>query len=386
MKKKIIMILTVFVFIFSGCGTETAESQENIIAEENIANNPAPPKDEIQPSATFSMSSADISAIVYGINVESFSKSTDKYTIDVFPYNDYLLFCVTSNNDLFPSCIYAYDQAKGGTPESAINLLQPFLDTLSKDQNIQSGTYGLGGSLRRVLYCVWVDGFDYKEFPFTIQILPDVDYFLFADINEYKSACSEGRYNDIFFDVQSYIDEYNPPTYDNAYTLQSVLSPIIDNWENIEVKYDSVENYATFYYSNVEKINNDIHFVPYALTNERNIRSLIGFYNSNWLFFNSIIISSDENISISTSNNKIEDIIDGDKIYEAYIYTIEDDDLNQLISFPNHTIRFKGENGDFKDYEMTSEEYEALISISKFQNVRNILSDLLFHFQNRMSD
>ena len=45
-----------------------------------------------------------------------------------------------------------------------------------------------------------------------------------------------------------------------------------------------------------------------------------------------------------------------------------------------------GVSGDFKDYEMTSEEYEALISISKFQNVRNILSDLLSHFQNRMSD
>lgn len=35
MKKKIIMLLTVFVFIFSGCGTETAESQENVVTEED---------------------------------------------------------------------------------------------------------------------------------------------------------------------------------------------------------------------------------------------------------------------------------------------------------------------------------------------------------------
>ena len=39
MKKKIIMLLTVFAFIFSGCGTETVESQENVVTEEESQEN-----------------------------------------------------------------------------------------------------------------------------------------------------------------------------------------------------------------------------------------------------------------------------------------------------------------------------------------------------------
>lgn len=59
--------------------------------------------------------------------------------------------------------------------------------------------------------------------------------------------------------------------------------------------------------------------------------------------------------------------------------------IEELLSSPSHTIRFTAHDDTHKDYEMSREEYEALSVISNFQDVRNILSDLLFWFQESQS-
>ncbi|MBD5394989.1 MAG: hypothetical protein HDR71_12170 [Lachnospiraceae bacterium] len=393
-------IIAIFAILLAGCGqkdstsTNSAEAPElvsegtDVLVNEKADNEVVLSQENTNdtPISTFNISAVDIAKTIYGKSVDSYSKNINEYHVDVFPDENYFVFCVSSVEENFPMLVYTYDQSKSGTRESSDNLIKPFLDSLSDTQNIKVGACNTDDSSRDVISYAYIIDSDITNFTPTVQISSDTDYFLHADTEEYKLACTEGRYNDIFHDVQSYIDECNPPTYDSAYTIQSILSPIINDWESIKVEYDSIENHATFYYSNVENINNDIHFVPYALTNERNIRSLIGFYDSDWLFFDSIIISSDDNIRISASKNKIEDVVNGGRVYEAYIYAIDDDDLNQLLSSPDHTIRFKGKNDDYIDYAMTDKEYEALVAISKFQNVRNILSDLLFHFQKRQPE
>ncbi|MEY8324537.1 hypothetical protein AALB47_11580 [Lachnospiraceae bacterium 54-11] len=396
MKRYFIVLLLTLSFIIYGCGTTdtiTGNSKKEMlnlqtpspeISTQQATSN-VESTNEVSTSSTFKISASDIAHNIYGKDVELFSKSVAGYDVDIFPNGSYLLFCVSSKEDDFPMLIYAYDQSKCGTPESAQNLIQPFIDTLSPELDIQCAAYNVSNSGRQILYCAWVKNSNAKEFPFTIQILPDTDYFLHADIDEYKNACTEGRYNDILSDVQAYIADVNPPEYDNAYILQTILLPICENWESIDVRYDDIEKNATFFYSGLNSITENTHFVPYAKTNEKEIHSLIGFYAPDWLFFDNIIISSDENINISTSKNKIEEVIAGGTIYEAYDVSLDDDTLEQLCQSQNHTLRFKGKNDNYKDYEMTATEYEALITISKFQNVRNILSDLLFHFQKRQS-
>ena len=397
MKKKPFILILILSLILTGCQTETDANTSTLKKIGAEMENPSPiiptqaPSSDTEPnqknifSNTFEISASSIAQNIYGKNVESFSKDIAGYNVDIFPNEDYLLFCVSSKEDDFPMLIYAYDQAKGGTPESASDLIQPFINTLPSSFDVQCEAYNLSDSSRQIVYCAWIKNSNAQSFPLTIQIIPDTDYFLFTDIDEYKNACTEGRYNDIFSSVHSYIDSTNPPVYDNAYILQSILTPIYEDWKNIDVQYDSVEKNAFFYYSDVNTISDSIHFIPYAKTNEKEIHAIIGFYDSDWLFFDEIIISSDENLTVSVSKNKIEEVINGKTIYEAYDITLDNDTLEQLLQSPIHTLRFKGKNDSYKDYEMTDREYKALITIAKFQNVRNILSDLLFRFQQRQS-
>lgn len=351
-------------------GTEVLESDDDINSEISTD------------KSTFDISSKDIAKIIYGKDVDYYSKNIDGFNIDIYPNEFYRVFCVTSNNDEYPSLVYVYDQYNSGTPKSSETLIAPLLNHFENNDNIANGYMNIGDSLNCIVSCIWVKDSDATEFNITTQISPDTDYFLYTDTDEYKRACREGRYNDILSDVQNYIYNSNPPSYDNAYYIQSVLSPIVESWDHIDVQYDSIEDYAKFTYKDANVINDRVHFVPYALTNEKHIRALIGFYDSDWLFFDRIIISSNDNITISVSSDKIEDIISGSKIYEAYDVSLDDDDITELLSNSIHTIRFKSDNDTYKDYEMTKEEFDALMCISKFQKVRNILSDLLFHFQN----
>jgi len=389
--KKYIMIICIS-FLLIGCSNKDNASSASStlppdeVDEINNESNYSEIEDDNSANiqSTFEITSSEICNIVFGKNVDNYSKNINGYDVDVFPNGDYFLFCVSSIDEDFPMLIYTYDQSASGTSESSTELIKPFYNLFSDNENIKFGNCNIGESMRTIITYAYVINSCPEDFIPTIQVCPDTDYFLSTDAEKYKIACIEGRYDDIFYDVQSYIENTNPPSYDSAYIIQSSLSPIMDDWENIEVQYDSVEKYALFYYTNVNSINNNIHFVPYATSNERNIFVLMGFYDSDWLFFEHIILSSDENILFSTTNNKIEDVIDGGKIYEADTFSLNDNDLQEILSHSNYTIRFKAQDDTFKDYEISAEEYEAFVSIAKFQNVRNILSDLLYHFQKRL--
>ena len=398
MRKKYIALTFLTLFLF-GCERSVESTKENlnypetISQETSIQNESAsqsqtfdasPNIDETLDSLTFGITSKEIAQIIYNKEVESYSKNIASYNIDVFPNGDYLLFCVTLKEDQFPSLIYTYDQAKPGRDKSATALIKTFINNFPIESDVKQVSYNVGDSTNQMISCLYIKNSKVVNFPLTIKIVPETDYFLTIDTEEYKAACKEGRYNDILQDAQSYIDNTSPASYDNAYTLVSVLTPIVEYWDNIKVDYDSIEKVATFSYKGINKIDSNTHFFPYATTNEKQIHSLIGFYDSDWSFFESIIISSNKNIDISASYNKFEKVADNGQIYEAYDTSLEDDVLEELLSSPAHTIRFVAKDGTLKDYEMSSEEYEALVVISKFQNVRNILSDLLFCFQNRL--
>ncbi len=398
MKKKCIVLLFITLFLF-GCENpsklpvDNSSQAETIQSEISVQNEPLTQEstlntlsstEESSNLCTFGISSKEIAQIIYNKETDFYSKNINDYNVDVFPNEDYLLFCVTLKEDKFPSLIYAYDQSKPGRDKSSDALIQTFIENFSIESEVRHTSFNLGNSSNQMVSCLYVKNSKVADFPLTIQIPPKTDYFLTIDAEDYEVACKEGRYNDILADVQSYIVSTSPPSYDSAYELISVLTPIVEHWDSIEINYDSIEKVAIFTYAGVNKINSNIHFVPYATTNEKLIHSLIGFYDSDWIFFEDIIISSNENIEISASYDKLEKVANNGQIYEAYDTTFENDNIEELLSSPTHTIRFVAKDGSFKDYMMSDKEYEALVTIAKFQNVRNNLSDLQFHFQQRL--
>ena len=337
---------------------------------------------------SFEMSSLEIARFIYGDDVEYYSQNIGSYTVDIFPKNEYLLFCVSTSQSNFPILVYAYDQTKSGTSSSCDELLLPFIKNFSNTSDVLYNAYSVncGDSSRHIISCVWIKDSNLQDYPLTVQLLPPTDYFLSVDIDWYNSACNEGRYNDIFDSVNSYIQNTDPPGYDNAYSIKSCLAPIMEHWDNVSVTYDPIDNYATFYYSGADCINDTIHLVPYATTDDKNIHVLTGFYDTDWLFFNRITISSSENITFSTNNNKIEDVISGNRIYEAYDTSWSEDEISEFLSSSQHIIRFSNANSESQDFEVTSQEFDAISYISHFYNIRNILSDLRYHFQLRQNE
>lgn len=395
-KNSAILILFLVCLLTCGCSSQNNNKQSENSAPpvsssetdqyEQLESNPVIIQDSHLES--FEMSSLDIARLIYGKDVDYYSQDIGTYTVDVFPKDEYLLFCVSTSQSNYPILVYAYDQSRGGTSTSSDELLLPFIENFSDISDVLHDAYSIdrGDSSRHIVSCVWIKGSDLQNYQLTLQITPPADYFLSVDTDWYNSACNEGRYNDIFDSINSYIENTNPPSYDNAYLLKSYLAPIMAHWGNISIAYDAIDNYATFYYSGVDCISDNIHLVPYATTNDRNIFVLSGFYNTDWLFFDKITISSSENITFFVGHNKTEDVISGNRIYEAYDISLDEDEISELLSSSEHTIRFSGVNATHLDFEVTSQEFDAISCISNFYNIRNILSDLRYHFQLRLNE
>lgn len=390
MKKKILALTCILLLTGCSANTNTPSISDEIsdtpdASSSSSSENDSAELDVESEITTFGMSSSDISSKIFNEQIDGYSVSIDDYDVDVFPYENYLLYCVRMSNEESPILIYIYDQKYHGTAKYSEALLQEFLSSLDIFPNVNMQNVSLDNGF--LISCAWIPNSHANDFPLSVKYLPQTDYFLSCDIDEYNAACIEGRYDDLFADINTYINTSNPPTYDSAYSIQAALSPIMEYWDELEVMYDPVENFAQFYCANVTDLDNNIHFVPYAASNERNIHARIGFYSSDWLFFDNIIITASDNLYINClGSKKIEDVTQNGSVLELYNYTFDDDDdLAQLLTTSDHIIRFSSHYADESvDYEMSEEEFTALKRISNFQGMYNFLSDLRFNFELRM--
>ena len=390
MKKAVLLLTCVFLV---GCSVPASSEVDNVQPQEeseefeDVENEYT----DIEPELAlinFGISSSDISKSIYGDNISGYSVAIDDYIVDVYPHDNYILYCAKMENEDYPMLIYMYDQEHLGTYEYSQNLIDLFLQNNSLDNISSIKTQAVKLDKQKLIYCAWIKASNAVDFPLSVAYLPDNDYFFTVNQEEYKSLYEQGNYDKIYDNVTKYIDDNTPELYDSAYTIQKILEPIIDNWDSLTIYYDEVDKYSTFYDSAVTSLGNDIHFVPYATSRDKNINAIVGFYNTDWLFFDNITITSTDNIKVNASDySKIEDVCDNGNILESYRYEIYDDDLQNLLAEQEHIIRFSNTREQKNiDYDMTQAEFDALSKISSFQNVRNILSDLLFRFNLRADE
>lgn len=229
-----------------------------------------------------------------------------------------------------------------------------------------------------------------KDIYDSVCISPDMDidfnhtdfFSSFDNYDEFNSYVVSGQY-DIIYDMASkHIQNTDISDNDNAYTLLSTLQPIKDIWDEIDIRYDEVENYATFYYKGLDSISDSCHFVPYSTSVDRNIFVLSGFYNDDWIFFDNLLIeSNDSPLKPSTFRDKIEEVKNNGVIYEAQVYTFDDSDINTFNTLDSHNIKFKNDRNQSElTYLLSSDEESAFDAISKFWDIRNAISNLAYSY------
>lgn len=165
----------------------------------------------------------------------------------------------------------------------------------------------------------------------------------------------------------------------------ALLTDILSDCSSLEelspkcdIQIDSIEKETTVYYKGLTEIGRTICVVPYASATSKYSTSpnyQLGFIKSGWLFFDEVIVTSDNVDSKSMSCNyydTIHDVLSGGTISE-YVYSGY---LNiaPFAADSNPVIRFK--NSDTKetyDHQLTDLEIEAIATISEFAKLHSSL-------------
>lgn len=143
-----------------------------------------------------------------------------------------------------------------------------------------------------------------------------------------------------------------------------------------DVRIDTVEKETTIYYKGLDEISRTVCVVPYLSATSKYSTSpdyQLGFIKSGWLFFDEVIVASDNVDSKSMTCNYYEpvhDVLSGGSIAE-YVYTGY---LNiaPFAADSNPVIRFK--NSDTKetyDHQLSTIEIEAVTTLSEISKLHS---------------
>lgn len=156
--------------------------------------------------------------------------------------------------------------------------------------------------------------------------------------------------------------------------ILSDCSALVELASKCDIKIDSIEKETTVYYKGLTEISRTVCVVPYVSATNEYVSSAdykLGFIKNGWLFFDEVIISSDNAEPKSMTCNyyePIHDVISGGTISE-YVYSGY---LNiaPFAADSNPVIRFK--NSDTKetyDHQLTDLEIKAVTTVSEFSKL-----------------
>lgn len=388
MKKKILAIImtTVIIMPAIACGSSTGQvAQEDISVtneESNLSVIEAP-----ELSITFECTSSEIAKHLLGEESDCYTNVVSGYTVDTFRKDYVYVYIVTAPDEEYPGLIYIYDPESPTNTTNSMSLFNNLLNTNANMDDVNSGNFELDDGYSLVAYLCKTSS-DTANFP--IQILqPDNDFILSLGTDTYNDMIIKGQYNTLYNNAQDYINANTPPTYDNAYWIVKYLEPIVSDWNNVTLSYDEFSDTTHFYYKNLTEINSSTHFIPYGEVDTYGfeLKILIGFYASEWLFFDEVEISCEpDNISIGPVSSKTEEVINGSTILEyidgsAYVISNLDENIENLLSSEDHTIRFINDNDKYYDFSMSKDEIEALRVMNNIKNAYHNLQYIARRFE-----
>ncbi len=202
--------------------------------------------------------------------------------------------------------------------------------------------------------------------------------------NAYKEYINKGEYANLYSLLRQHLESDNISKNDSAYKAVEILDTINPYLDAVNIEYDEIDKMGTIKYKSVEDISSEIHIVPIAYTNSSELDVTIGFVKSDWLFFDSAIVTGKErncNISVALKQ-KIEDVLDGGTIKESSTNPIKAEDLLDISENDKSVIRFTNSNKNQSlDYPLSKSETDAASVIAKFGTANKELYDLLSDYK-----
>ena len=213
---------------------------------------------------------------------------------------------------------------------------------------------------------------DINELP--LHVRNENDFF--ADegrMNSYNEYRENYDIENINIMVSEYIDSNMPTENDSCYKIQRVINDCkeIDNFKNIVIEHDDVENDTKVFYSGLDSISRNNNFVTYI--EEKSVFTKVGFIADDWIFFDEIIISNgtDKFEHSYKSYDITTDVLDDGSITEWNRIIVSDKEEDIILSEnSNVTIRFKNDEDDkYLDHQLTETEIQAFSVIRELHDV-----------------
>ena len=315
----------------------------------------------------------------FDLNGKKVSTFTNEYsTIKIF------LYYVENSNHLSSILIAVEEDANSRILELADKFYEEIEKIIPANilNAITKGTDVFGENRLFIITCEYGADFDFGKLIFKNNEVSKKDFFKSEErIKIYEELYKKAEYQELYNVVMNYIEGETPDSNDNAYLILEKLNTIIPIINQIEVHYDNFDNYSKIFYKGLTDVDFNYSIVPFVTTknNERSV--IIGFHNSDWIFFNKAELKLDNGEKISFNiNSPSREVISGSNLRESIIISLRDDHLEKLKNFNGMVIRFIGKDKQL-DRNLTIDEQNSFKIISVFDDM-NFFSNLLFRWEN----
>ena len=217
------------------------------------------------------------------------------------------------------------------------------------------------------------------------DIRPD-DGFLTDDetMEAIEEAVKLYDFSTIIEMAQNYINVNDPPKDHASYKILELLENFSEYQGLYSVEFDEVEDTAYVFYKDITDISDSTHLV--TRLNDGGITLTAGFCDSDWLFFDEVIISLEdqENITHSFDFYEVNREVINYEIKESVAYTPTSEEIEKFTNSSNGIIRFKN-SGDEKhlDFQLSTDEIQAANTLFKIKKAEHGLSIYLSWFNQK---
>lgn len=190
---------------------------------------------------------------------------------------------------------------------------------------------------------------------------------------EEVEACTDyltkGEFDVLSDYLKSFVDSNSSGIDERIDQITGYLKLMSEQKKKFSCEYDKVEKRFRAYCAGVEEISNEINVVPMFSAGRLGCSHgyKIGFQKDGWLFFNKVIVASDDRDSMESSVDSWKvnhDVLGGGMIQETIFTSLG---IEDFASDQNVIIRFKNTNtGEALDHMFTPDEISAIVAIDEF--------------------
>ncbi|GIO25297.1 hypothetical protein [Oceanobacillus sp. J11TS1] len=390
--KKYLFVFVSLVLILSACGDNSESDNPSEKNEELQAENVDSETDkedssdkELDLKKKLGLRTEDI------FNAELFEGQED--SLQSFEYENMNIDVIDSDNSAFRMFVYYVDDSEyasgivlrnnGNNKDLSQETFDFFYDSIDKGAQDASRQFKRAHDDYYLVGVIFNSEIDIDNPPVDLSEISGKDFFSNEEnVVFYKNALNKAEYKEIYDTASTYVDNNDVSEYDSANEIIEILEPIQDYMEDIEIQYDDFDEVSTIYYKGLNDISSENYIVPFITTEDNTMNLLVGFEKENWLFADDVIFNIDgERETIGTFDFDTE-TLGGRLIREEDIKTNVDEELiEEIVEADEVKMRFEGSKGEL-DYTLTTNDINAIKTLSSFNGIRNELSNLLYRFEN----